>query len=227
MAFSIDNSISGTTGYFRGINFNGGAAYSRPYSFSCQFYPIGVSGSGKIITSLFTTGSASQRLSFAVDANDKLTFTERHTGTTTTTSTASVNFNAWNSAQFTISSTQPPARRLYLNGNTPVTNDASNYLVNNPTNWVLGASWVSSAISPTYVGYIQDFAVWNVVLTDDECYALSKGISPRLIRTSDLTIHVPGIRNITEAMGAPDISNSATGITYFGISIVDSQRRYG
>ena len=225
MAFSMDNDT--TTGYVRGINFNKGVAYNRPYSFSCQFYPIGVSGSGRIITSLFTTASGSHRLSFAVNASDKLIFTERHTGITTTTSTASVNFNAWNSAQFTISSGQPPARRLYLNGNTPVTNDASTYLVNSPNNWILGASWVSYAISPTYNGYIQDFAVWNAVLTDDECYALSKGISPRLVRTSDLTIHVPGIRNITEAMGAPDISNDATGITYIGTSIVNNQRRYG
>ena len=60
-----------------------------------------------------------------------------------------------------------------------------------------------------FVGAIAEAAIWNVVLTDNEFYALNAGYSPALVRPTALVEYVPMLRdNISRKLAAPTISGA-------------------
>lgn len=67
-----------------------------------------------------------------------------------------------------------------------------------------------AAPTSTYQGYACEQGIWNVVLTQEECVALSKGMSPKRIRPSSLVRYIRCIRSSKELKGN---ANTLTGTT--------------
>lgn len=87
--------------------------------------------------------------------------------------------------------------------------------------WGSGAThfWLQTgdqvdAFWPTFIGEIWDIAFWNhagAVLSADDAAALSKGISPRLIRPSELIFYAPLVRSSHDLKG--NVVNTETALT--------------
>ncbi len=59
-------------------------------------------------------------------------------------------------------------------------------------------------------GALAEFGLWNVILTDDEFIALTKGYSPLLIRPQSLIEYLPMLRsNVSYKLAAPTITGTA------------------
>jgi hypothetical protein len=58
-------------------------------------------------------------------------------------------------------------------------------------------------------GIIQEFAVWNRILSDDECISISKGFSP-ITNLNGLTNYVPLVRNIQDYKNNTGVSSTGT-----------------
>jgi hypothetical protein len=58
-------------------------------------------------------------------------------------------------------------------------------------------------------GMIAEFAIWNILLDDDEFFALGKGFRPTLIRPASLIYYDPMVRdNVSLKGGAPTITGA-------------------
>lgn len=59
-------------------------------------------------------------------------------------------------------------------------------------------------------GMLAEAAVWDVILTDAEFFAMNKGVSPALIRPQSLVSYVPMVRsNVDLKLAAPTITGTA------------------
>lgn len=101
-------------------------------------------------------------------------------------------------------------RLCYVNGssgnpNTGTVNYGQTNRVSAVRNFVNGSGQTN-----VFVGYTADFAAWNAELNLSEITALSKGISPAKIRTSNLQIHVPCIRELISSKINADWTTSGT-----------------
>lgn len=97
--------------------------------------------------------------------------------------------NAWNHsfASFTGS-----VSRARLNGGTAVAGTSNT--VSPITKTSVAGRYSAGVAGSFFAGRVAEFAVWNAVLTSDEEVALSKGISPLLIRPDKRVLYWPLIR---------------------------------
>jgi len=94
-------------------------------------------------------------------------------------------------------------RRVFTNG-APILNTA-NFSVNPFTGLALGATMVSSAFGNNYTGFMENWAVWNIALTDGEMMALAQGVQPCHIRPQSLTYWWRNMGTLVSATSVPDI----------------------
>lgn len=72
------------------------------------------------------------------------------------------------------------------------------------------------------VGVGQQFAFWDVALSDDEVISLAKGFSPRRVRPQSLKFYWPALRSLKEWKSGSDMSVQGT-----EASVADHLRTYG
>lgn len=120
----------------------------------------------------------------------------------------------WNHAAATFGSNTN--RRAFLNGQGGTVNTTTRSMTT-PVNTMIGGFNIGSNVFGAMGGDLADAAVWNIVLTDAEIVALSKGVSPLNIRPSNLMAYWPiyGISspepNLARTGSALNLTLGATG----------------
>lgn len=76
----------------------------------------------------------------------------------------------------------------------------------------------NSALSRSFDGMIAEFAIWDIELTDVECFALNDGISPNRIRPSAMVGYWPLYGNSSPE---PDLSGNGNNGTVTGTTKAD------
>lgn len=105
--------------------------------------------------------------------------------------------------------------QLFINGSLENNAAASGSWASAGQHFFLQAGDQVDTFWPSFIGEIWDVAHWAntaTVLSDDEVVALSKGISPLLIRPSELLSYSPLITNAKDLKG--NVINSQTTTTY-------------
>jgi hypothetical protein len=105
----------------------------------------------------------------------------------------------WQHACVAISSSQA---RLYLNG-VSFTNNASHSSININAAGNIANDPFNPATHTSFNGRIAEAAIWNAALSDEECLALSKRLSPLALtsRLHDLVLYKDLVRDLNRGMG--------------------------
>jgi hypothetical protein len=85
---------------------------------------------------------------------------------------------------------------------------------------VTGAT--GGSITRQYEGYLAEVGIWNVVLSDDDIYALSRGAKPTAVQPDYLVHYVPFVQNTNDIVfgQSPKTVQGATPLS-------DHPARYG
>lgn len=110
------------------------------------------------------------------------------TQTATITDSSGVNYsaNTWYHGAAVFSSTT--SRTVYRDGANSAT-DTNTVTVGTVTTTTLGARYDGVGFGIYLNGRLAEFAIWNVALSADEIYSLSRGISPHMVRPEALVWH--------------------------------------
>ena len=201
---------------------------SMPFTMSCRFFcPTDAQQGSELQWDLMTFSDASQNDNWSglyltnashPSPNKLLCSMDGESGSTgTATSTGTWSTSIWHHAACVFTSTT--SRAVFLDG----AKDTNGTTVVAPTFGLLDkytiGEWVRTPNLVRYFnGHIAEVAVWDVALTDEEITALSKGISPLLIRPDNLVSYVPLVRDEDEdiitgntftANGTPTIETHA------------------
>ena len=131
-------------------------------------------------------------------------------------SSGTISTGVWNHGAAVFTSTT--SRTVYLNGTAATT--ATNSIANaNATQVNVGTRYSASSRIDYMNGSVGEIGVWNAALTADEITALSKGISPLLIRPQSLIDYVPLI-----GRDSPEIGFRGGSYTLTGTSNADHPR---
>lgn len=115
------------------------------------------------------------------------------------------------------------ARRVYLNGIQEGTDTAARGLTTDTYNRPYAGTRFRTTADLEWNGRLQEFAIWDVELSNAEIEALAEGVSPKLIRPSDLYIYSPLIQSNIEIKQGGTVTTSGTPAVY----TTSSPRRSG
>lgn len=103
------------------------------------------------------------------------------------------------------------SRIAYFNGQASTENTAS-ITQSTFTETVVAAQQgnASGVYENPWTGDIAEVGIWSVTLNADEIAALSKGVSPALVRPQSLAFYAPLIRDIVDVRGGVTITNTNT-----------------
>jgi hypothetical protein len=120
--------------------------------------------------------------------------------------------NAWNHA---FGNFEFNNQRVRLNGGTGVTQVLA-ASVTPASKTTVGGRYSSGVAGSFFAGRVAEFAVWNALLTSEEEVALSKGISPLLIRPGKRVLYWPLIREGQDLVGsaAPALTGSPSAVDH-------------
>jgi len=213
MAMSFTN-ISGTADKYVDIVLPAG--FSRA-TFTCWMYPISVSNYTPILT--IRGSSAVNRYTLGLDGTSNKVFLETNSTSyfTYIEASASVTQNTWNMVTGIVNGAFD--RTIYLNGaGVQDTAQQSGLTLNRP---LLGAYFDNNVTSPTWNGYIAEFAVWATNLNQSEIDSLYKGTKANYIRPTNLRVYVEGIQTANS-------NRAVTSVTVNGnVPFVSHVRRLG
>lgn len=214
MAIGFDNALGLGTAYSQGT----ATTFSYPFTINLWFYPT-ISAVGTL--QIFTLHNTINNNRFIFQAN---TSTSRfvfaaNVGTNANSSTSvNYNLNAWNMA--TAVGTSSTSRTAYINNGGSATN-TSPRVIDTPVRWLIGASFTTIEILPTFEGRVAEIGMWNAVLTAAEITSLYKGQKPTGIRPANLKLYLPLIRDVQ------DYGPLTTSITNVDLIVENHVRRYG
>ncbi|MHC4610868.1 MAG: LamG-like jellyroll fold domain-containing protein [Planctomycetota bacterium] len=165
------------------------AVVGPPLTISAWFNKDGGS-TVELIGGEYAKGAGGNRHRYAVGTNvaDRFTFqTVGFVGTFTAITTNTITPGTWHHG---LGRTSGVAyREAVLDGD--IGNKGAN--TGNQTaavdSIIIGAR--GETASQDWIGRVQEFAMWNAYLNDDEAIALSKGFSPKLVRHQDLVFYAP------------------------------------
>jgi hypothetical protein len=176
---------------------------AMPFTVSARFYPTTLAAASGEFYSIVTIAAAGENAmlivgedasAFKIRAQVSPSTAPTATGFPWSTNTLTV--NTWHHCALTASTTN---RDVWLNGtktgNTEVIGNFSTLAETTVGGFKAGATNVHN-IS----GRVAEVGIWDVVLTDDELLALSKGVSPLLIRPTSLKAYWPMLDS-----AAPDV----------------------
>jgi hypothetical protein len=152
-------------------------------------------------------------------SNYNLTYQQRFSGNFSPTYWDFANqligtLNQWNNVVFTYNASAPTNNPImFLNG-TRYTHSNVNNTTSGSVVTTMGTgttNWGNSGAGTLAInGMIADMAVWNRVLTDNECLALSNGVSPKL-HMNGLQVYIPGISTPVQRVSASSTTTTVTG----------------
>lgn len=195
------------------ITFNGTSEYYSAGSAAITATPLSVACWGAptalALQTLFSIanndGVSGGFLAMLNASGNVLARTKSSAGVSGAQSTATYSAGAW--AHFGWSWASATLRTAYLNGGNKGTQTTSR--TPSGLNTTAIATQLELSASNYYGGPIEGLGVWNVALTDDEFYSLSRGYSPLFIRPASLVHYFPLIANASELRAA--LAMSATG----------------
>lgn len=133
-------------------------------------------------------------------ASNPLTYTHEGTGDEWNAATGLfLVLNQWN---FIATTVGPTAATVYLATSRGATlqswTNTKTHNAKSSTSWFLGKDTTAGR---NVQGSVSEYCCWNAKLTSGEILALSKGVSARLIRPSDMKIYLPLINNNIDLIG--------------------------
>lgn len=161
----------------------------EPITMAAWFYPTFLGSSRSIMS--YTNYAAATIYGFLMRMNSTngiVAGTYENSANSDATTTAITAADTWYHVCTTFTSST--SRASFVNGGSKATNTGSRSVAANPPDTVsIAATLANSGVTQFLPGggqYIVDAAIWNVVLTDDEVWMLSRGVSPLVIRSDSL-----------------------------------------
>ena len=130
---------------------------------------------------------------------------------TDTVSAPSITANVWQHWVMLKRLNGADGLRFYLNGAQVATTTSNRSVPDNSAGFTIGARDLGDL---GFNGLIQEVAVWNVALTDAEIASLAKGLSPQMVRRTNLAGHYPMWG--TSSAGEEDLSGGTQSLTEVG-----------
>lgn len=179
---------------FGALNFmrhSGALITTTPLSMACWFYPLYVNQL-RYLGGIYNSASANQRNWFTLGTSSaggvQAATADAATGAAGAVSSAAHVQDQWQHACGVFASASD--RRAYLDGGSKVTNTTT--LTPSGLNRTsVGVQDNTAPSGSATFGYVAEFAIWDVALTDQEVGILATGIVPLMVRPQNLIAYWP------------------------------------
>ena len=101
------------------------------------------------------------------------------------------------------------SRRAYWNGTASASPATNNYVPSGINRLLIGLDRVTSPQVTNFqnAGRIAEVGIWKVALNADEVLALSRGVSPELVRPQSLVFYAPLLRDLNDRVSNLTLTN--------------------
>lgn len=208
MSYNLDGSASNSrVEYVSGVT---GSAY--PTTISLWFFCTNatVAGSGMSMVSVSNSAKTNYHSvnllpnSTASNIRVRASTTENGGALANATPTVGSLQNKWTHVAGVFNTpltTTNTSRWCIVNGRTKGTNGTGRPNVTSIVDMVVGATastTSANALTGQFQGYLAEVGIWNVSLTDDDIYALSRGAKPTAVQPNYLVHYVPFVQNTND-----------------------------
>jgi hypothetical protein len=184
---------------------NAGVVSGVPFTMAGWMFPIEHSETLYTMMGLGYTGNYSDffRFTWRPSSPNVRAITSSTSGASGAVTSAGPNLDQWNHVAATFITTSSTA--VFLNGGNKGTDSRYCLPSNSPNRTAIGANVRQSGYDWfEFDGYLAEFAIWNIVLTDPEIAVLAAGYSPLFVRPQNIVGYWPLIRK-GSAIDNPDI----------------------
>lgn len=189
-----------------------------PLTMACWFYVANTTTN----RTLMDLGNTTENSGQALNANSSGQVVAASTiagGTSTAVTTTTYSANTWHHAAAVFASATD--RRSFLDGGGKGTNVTSRLFAASIDRTLLGRRLRTNAYTQPITGRLAECAIWNVALSDDEIYSLSRGYTAHLVRPSSLVFYAPIVREVQDLA-------RGVGLTAVGTpTVIEHPRRIG